>query len=315
MTERGSSRAPWEPTWGAIVTRAGGVEIAVVAGLVAWLYWDQIARMVVFWRDPDWMHGYLILPFSLYLLHTRRRELARVAIRPSWVGLGVLLVGIAGYGVAVLAKIGYPQPLSMLVVISGAVLLMGGWGLLRQTLFPICFLALAMPPPDRLYRAATQPLQQLAAQLAQALLNVLPDIDVERSGFQLTAYAVSSGRELASFAVAGACSGMRSLMAFVAIGLAMAYLTPRPLWHRMAMAVIVFPVALSCNIVRVIVTGVFLIYDKGNLAEGTPHMVLGLLTFGLGMLIYSLAIHVLDRLFLDDDETPQAAPPAGEAVS
>jgi len=104
------------------------------------------------------------------------------------------------------------------------------------------------------------------------------------------------------FAVAGACSGMRSLMAFVALGLAMAYMTRRPLWHRIALAVLVVPVALACNILRVIITGSFQMYGHSELASGTPHTVLGLLMFALGFSVYSLILWGLDHIFVEDNE-------------
>jgi len=104
------------------------------------------------------------------------------------------------------------------------------------------------------------------------------------------------------FAVAGACSGMRSLMAFVALGLAMAYMTRRPLWHRVALAALVVPVALMCNILRVIITGGFQMYGHSELASGTPHTLLGLLMFGLGFAMYLAILWGLDHIFVEDDD-------------
>jgi hypothetical protein len=48
-------------------------------------------------------------------------------------------------------------------MIAGIVLFMCGWRILMLTAFPIAFLALSIPPPDRLHRELTQPLQQSAA--------------------------------------------------------------------------------------------------------------------------------------------------------
>jgi hypothetical protein len=79
------------------------------------------------------------------------------------------------------------------------------------------------------------------------------------------------------------------------------------------MAVVIIPVALFCNIVRVIVTGAFAVYDYGNLAAGTPHTVLGLLTFALGFCIYFVILFILDRLVIPDEEP--AGAPAGAVQS
>ena len=43
--------------------------------------------------------------------------------------------------------------------------------------------------------------------------------------------------------VAEACSGMRLLMAFLALGVAMAYLHERPLWQRAVLLISTVPIA------------------------------------------------------------------------
>ncbi|HUN81800.1 MAG TPA: exosortase/archaeosortase family protein, partial [Phycisphaerae bacterium] len=216
-------------------------------------------------------------------------------------GLVVMLFSSAVYAQALRAKIGYPQPLSIITMIIGIVLLMRGWRAVWITLFPIAFLVLALPPPERLYRQITQPLQQGAAALATWILNCVPGAEVERMGINISYWM--RGHAPGQFTVAGACSGMRSLMAFISIGLMLAYLTPRPLWHRVTMAIVVIPVALFCNVVRVVVTGLFQMYGHNDLAAGTPHMVLGLMTFALGFAIYMAILWFLDHLFVDSAES------------
>ncbi len=291
-----------------VVSPRGWVRIGSLALLIGILYYDQILRMVRIWSDDvDWSHGFLVVPFCLYLVYSRRRELSMARLEPNWLGLPLILLAIAGYVTCIYAKIGYPQPLSMLPVIAGTVLLVAGWDTFRITLFPILFIALAMKPPDRLYKQLTQPLQQFAAMCADGALRFLPGVEIERNGIGLIAYDLT-GNMMAQFTVAGACSGMNSLLAFTAIGLAMAFFNERPMWHRVVMVILVVPVALFCNVVRVLVTGTLMIYGLKHWAEGTPHMVLGLLTFALGMAIYSGVLYVLDHLMTDDRDPPNAAP-------
>jgi exosortase len=164
---------------------------------------------------------------------------------------------------------------------------------------------LAIPPPERLYRAVTQPLQQAASAAATFVLNTFPGAEVERDGINI--FFWMQGGETGQFTVAGACSGMRSLMAFVALGLAMAYFTPRPLWHRLLMAAAVIPVALFCNVVRVIATGSFQMYGLPDLASGSPHTFLGLMTFALGFGLYFAILWVLDHMFVESREEAVAA--------
>jgi len=223
-----------------------------------------------------------------------------------------MLFAMVVYAASIRWKYGYPQPLSILVLIAGVVLLIRGWRTLWLTAFPIAFLFLAIPPPARIYRHVTQPLQQIAAIVSAYLLNALPGvIEVERAGVNLAFYM--EGGHSGTFTVAGACSGMRSLMAFVALGLAIAYVSRRPLWHRIILCVCVVPVAVFCNILRVIITGSLQMYGHEELAGGSSHAILGLLMFALGISFYLAVLWVLDHLFVEgpDESDADGAMPAG----
>lgn len=289
------------PSWWAFLGPVGVAKILAIVALLSWLYGDHFYRLFRYWQDPDWSHGFLLPLFCLYLVHAKRSELLTGDHRGSLFGLPLMILAGAGYAIAISRQYGYPQPLSILCMLAGLVLLLRGWRSLWLTAFPIAFLFLAIPPPTRLYRAFTQPLQQLAAIVSAFVLQVFPGVrDITRQGFNLEFY-MEDGTD-GGFAVAGACSGMRSLMAFVALGLAMAYVTRRPLWHRVALAVLVVPVAISCNILRVIVTGSFQMYGHSELASGTPHTILGLLMFALGFMMYSVILWGLDHIFVEETE-------------
>ena len=292
-----------------ILGPSGLTRFALLAAALLWVYWYQVVRMVYYWtNNADWSHGFLIPLFCIYFVHSRRGALATTPVRPSWLGLPVVVGALAIYLYSIRLKIGYPQALSIVVAIGGLVLLNCGWRVLWRTAFPIAFLVLALPPPEYIYRAITQPLQQVAAFAGEHILRFLPNIIVERNGINIAFDNIATGRS-GFFTVAGACSGMRSLMAFVALGLAMAYFAPRPMWHRIVMAAIVVPVALFCNVIRVVVTGGLHIYGKEDWAKGTPHSALGIVTFALGFAIYFGVLYVLDHLYVaaDDDAGGVAA--------
>ncbi len=281
--------------------------ILLLVALFAYVFWGHLYRLWILWQEPDWSHGYLIPLFCLYMVNTRKAELLADGHRGSIWGLPALIACLAVYVLSIVWKIGYPQQLAMVASIAAIVLLTRGWKTLWLTLFPIGMLLLAIPPPERLYRSITQPLQQFAAWAAGLILNTFPGGEIERGGINI-AFFMDDGRQ-GAFTVAGACSGMRSLMAFAALGLAMAYFTPRPVWHRVAMAVAVVPVALFCNILRVIITGSLQMYGYPDLASGTAHSLLGLLLFGLGFCIYLAILWVLDHLYVPDAEPNTATEP------
>jgi exosortase len=303
------------PGWWEALGPIGVAKITVIVALVSWFYGDHFYRLYRVWLQPDWSHGFLVPVFCLYLVHMRRAELLSGDHVGSLWGLAVMLFAVAMYAASIYAKYGYPQPLSILVMIVGTVLLIRGWRTLWLTAFPIAFLFLAIPPPVRLYRHFSQPLQQFAAAVSASLLNALPGVvEVERAGINLAFY-MEGGHE-GTFTVAGACSGMRSLMAFVALGLAMAYLGRRPLWHRIVLCVCVVPVAVCCNILRVIITGSLQMYGHEELAGGSSHAILGLLMFALGFTVYLAVLWALDHVFVEEPDEPdvdEAIPAGGQA--
>lgn len=289
------------------------MRVALLGAALTWVYWQQFQRMVYYWyNNPDWSHGFLIPLFCLYFLHSRRAELAATPVRPSWFGLAGLICAMYAYLYFIRAKIGYPQSLSIVMAIASLVLLCCGWRMLWRTAFVIGFLVLALPPPEYKYRELTQPLQQVAAFVGSRALQLLPDVVIQQDGINVTFDNLRSGTN-GSFTVAGACSGMRSLMAFVALGLAMAFFSRRPMWHRVLIAVVVVPVALFCNIVRVVITGALYIYGHADWAKGTAHSMLGIGTFALGFAIYFAILYVLDHLFVEEGE-PGAPDTAGGAA-
>lgn len=276
----------------------GVAKILVIVALFAWFYSDHFVRLFRYWLQPDWSHGFLIPVFSLYLIHMKRSQLFTDQHIGSLWGLPAMILCVAAYAVSVYLQIGYPQPLTILGMIAGLVLLLRGWRTLWLTAFPIAFLFLAIPPPERLYRQVTQPLQQGAAWASTYILNAFPGVvEVERAGINIAFYMENA--QEGTFTVAGACSGMRSLMAFVALGLALAYSTQRPTWHRVALAVSVLPVALFCNVLRVIITGAFQMYGHESLSTGSPHTILGLVMFGLGLALFMGVLWILDHLFVE----------------
>ena len=293
------------PSWAEALGVSGAAKILLLVALVSWLYWAQFVRLFNYWQTPDWSHGFLIPIFCGYLIHLRRHDLLTGSHQGSLLGALLLAGSIAVYFASIVLQIGYPQALSVLGVIAGLVLLIRGWRTLWLTAFPIAFLALAMPPPERLYRQFTQPLQKMAAAISAWILQLFPSVlDIERGGINI-AYWMRGGTS-GQFTVAGACSGMRSLMAFVALGLAVAYMTERPAWQRIAMAIFVVPVALMCNVLRVIITGALQMYGHGEYAQGTPHTILGLIMFAFGFVLYMSLLWVLDHLFEDSPEPDPA---------
>jgi exosortase len=245
----------------------------------------------------------LIPLFSLYFLHQNRHKIVALTPRPSWVfGLGSLLFFVGLYFLnTVQLKFAYGEALIFIAVLGATVLFVGGWRLIQQTWLPIAYLFFAVPLPQRLYMQITMPMRKMAAAAATALLNVLPDTEAVVRGVVID--VLYKGKPLEpSLDVAEACSGMRLLMAFVALGVAMAYLHYRPIWQRLVLLASTIPIAILCNVVRVTVTALIYILWDPQYAQGIYHDLLGMLMLPLAFGFYGGLAWLMSNLMVEEAE-------------
>ena len=114
--------------------------------------------------------------------------------------------------------------------------------------------------------------------------------------------------------VAEACSGMRQLTGFLALTAAVAYLTPRPAWYRIAVVASAVPIAMTANVARVILTGYIMYLVNPHYASGTYHTLEGLLMLGFGLSLLRGECWMLDQVVaLSSPETPADPGPPGPA--
>ncbi len=102
--------------------------------------------------------------------------------------------------------------------------------------------------------------------------------------------------------VAEACSGMRLLMAFLALGVAMAYLHYRPIWQRLILLAVTIPIAIFCNIIRVTITGFIYVLGNPEYAQGIWHDFLGMAMLPLAFLLYGFIAWFMENIFTEESD-------------
>jgi len=306
------------PPWRASTQPATIARLLIVIALLGFVYENVVRNQLVdrWMSDGNWSHGMLIPLLSVYFLSQRREELSSAVWRPNYWG-AVILAGslFVFFFSAWRLRMAYPQAVSIVGSIFGLVLLLGGWSVMRVAWFPILFLLLAIPLPDRLYVELTMPLRRWASTAAAALLPILaPGLHAQAQAVVID--YVLPGRPPGTLNVEEACSGMRLLMAFVTLGVGMAYLGERAFWQRIVMVVACIPIALFCNTIRVTVTGLLQVYGDSHpawlqslgigelrdLSHGTPHQLLGILMLVLALGLFSLLGYVLGHLYVESSD-------------
>lgn len=277
------------------------VKAAVLAGVMALLYWTDLQSLVRLWlSDSNWSHGFIIPFFSLFLIYNWRHQILATPRRISYWGWLFILSAVLIRAVALIFLHNiWIAELTIPLLIFGVVWYLCGPRIARLMLVPIFFLALAMPLPDSIYQSISLRLQNLAAALSTGLLHVFGvQISVTASFMEVT----SMSGQVYPVQVAEACSGVRSLMAFVALGVAMAYVQERPFWQRAIIILMGIPIALVVNILRVAATSSMYVYDQPELGQDFMHTAMGMLLLIPALLLLFLLTQLLDSLFLDVDE-------------
>jgi exosortase len=283
------------------------VRIAILAGLFVSFFAGDLWGIVHRWmNDSTWSHGFLIPAFSLYFLHRKKNEILSRSFEPNWtLGLTLFILCLVAYPLNVVHfKFGYIRAVLMVMTLGAMVLFLGGFRLIKYTWLPVAYLFFAVPLPERLYAQITIPLRKMAAEFSVMVLNLIPDLQATASGVVID--VLYKGKVLEpALDVAEACSGMRLLMAFVALGVAMAYLHDRPVWQRLVLLCSTIPIALLCNVIRVTITGLIYILWDPQYAQGIYHDLLGLLMLPLAFGLYGLMAWLMSSLYEDVPDTAQ----------
>jgi exosortase len=282
------------------------IKILIIGGLFVYLFQQDIEVIVHKWvTDSAWSHGFLIPLFSLYFLNQYKTQILNLQTKPNYLGLFFLMCGILFYPLNIVhLHYGYLSPIGMIATLGAVVLFLGGWGLIRYTWLPIAYLVFAVPLPERYYVSLTIPMRQWAATAATSLLNLVNDLhlvkDLQATANGVVIDVIYKGHRLdPPLDVAEACSGMRLLTAFLALGVAMAYLHYRPAWQRIVLLLSTIPIGIFCNFVRVTVTGFIYIMANPKYAQGVYHDMLGMSMLPLAFGLYGLLAWFMSSLLVE----------------
>ncbi|MBM4149548.1 MAG: exosortase/archaeosortase family protein [Lentisphaerae bacterium] len=276
----------------------GGALLAVLFGFLGNAQEaDRAGRSAVLWMVRRWSggggdlsHGWLIPLVSGYLVWRDRAKLASTPKRASGVGLilvaALLLLHWGGVRVQQtrlsllsLAGLTWAIPLSLY-----------GAGVARLLVFPCAYLLFCIPLS--FLNEVSLPLRLVAGAMSVWTLNGL-GIPAVRSG---TAIFAQGPADTLSFDVADACSGLRSLLAMMALTAIYAHLTQRNAARKWTLFVASLPIAVVANVFRI--TAVAVVARLFGQESGLKlyHDYSGFLVFGAAVLMMAAAGDLIRRL-------------------
>ena len=284
-----ANAAAWRAKVGNLVFLAG---IAIVAAAFGWSYWPIACELVHIWNhEPDYSHGYFVVPAALYFLWFRRGSLPAPSDRLHWGGMVLLALSGAIRIAGSLWYIDAVQAWSLPFWVAGACWLLGGRKLLWWSLPSIAFLAFMIPLPFRAEHMLSLPLQRVATKLSCWMLQ------------SLGRPAVAEGNVIylndITLGVAEACSGLRIFMSIAALAYIYMVLVKRDWWMKAILCVSVLPVALVTNAARIVVTGLLHEWVSGEAAHRFSHDLAGWLMAPLAAGLLGMVSWYLGRLLID----------------
>ncbi len=271
-----------------------GLPAAIKGGvlLLLWalLFWPIIPELWDVWMfDSNNSHGILVPAIVAFLVWQRRKEISWSEANSSLWGFGLLVGSLLIYLVSLRAHIALTARLAMVTSLAGLVWWNLGGRIFRHLLFPLAFLAFMVPVPVSISGAVAFPLQLFATSASADVIRGI-GIPVLHEGTML--YFAK-----ASLEVVEACSGIRSMLAYLTLGVLFIHLAGNTI-GRMGKAILLLstiPLALFVNILRISGTGVLAQFFGGQVARGFLHEFSGMVVFAFGFVLFWLESLVLKR--------------------
>jgi exosortase len=307
---RASAVAAGAPGVVVVQPRTAWIAAAAWAALFAVTFWDFFRAQVSMATSQvqDWGHTLLIPLIAWYFAYINRDKLLLQPLRPSFVSLALVLAGVGVYSAAAFGPPALQhhnvRGLGTGIALLGCLLTVFGLRSFRYLWFPWAYwLVFGQYISDRFISKVTERLQDWSAIGAHLLLNLF-GLDTDRVGNVLTVH-FSDGTSH-PLNVAEACSGMRTLMAFLAIGVAMAALGLPRWWQRALLVAAGIPISLFVNVLRVASLGLLSMIDP-DFSTGEFHSMVGLVWLVPAFLMFLGAMWVIRNLVVEDASAPKAA--------
>lgn len=239
------------------------------------------------WSTEQGAHGPLVLASGLWLLVRLLPETAGLRQRPPTIlafgAVAVMALSMLAFRAAAIIELEvyalYGLFLALLYAFIGARALKVLW-------FPLLYLVFAVPVPESLVAALTNPLKLWISETAVWLLYI--------TGYPIANSGVTIQIGPYQLLVAAACAGLNSLITLTALTIFYAYLNHRANWkYMLALAIAAIPIAVFSNLVRVLILILLTYYAGEAAAQGFLHNFAGMTTFAIALVTMFLVDQVM----------------------
>lgn len=268
------------------------------------LFASTLAELWTLWnRDPNYNHGYIVLPAAGGIAYWIFRKRAGVPGSPdrrlAWMAL--VMGGLCHLAAVLFSYAGFDF-LALFFVLRGGLMAAGGKEWAAKFTFPLAFLVFMFPLPPQWLSWAALALQDIAARVSETVLDKF-GVPVVRNGHNLRLAGVPE-----ELVVAEECSGTRQIVAFVAMAALLGYFSSKSVLYRLLLLVLSIPVAVAANVLRVTLMNAGAYQFGTGWMGGWMHHIPALFSLPVGFLLFLGIDRTLRGLFAKKAEPPAAVP-------
>ncbi|MBW2150031.1 MAG: EpsI family protein [Deltaproteobacteria bacterium] len=239
------------------------------------------------WSSADNNYCYFVVPLFAYLCWERRSDFQFTlfswspwGLVPVLISVGFIFIGELGSAVTLLYIGTWACIIGMLMTLYG--------NRVRHLTFPIIILFFITPLPDLVNQMLAFRFKMVSSSLAAIMLRL--------SGVNVFLKRNTIDLEITHLLVNEACSGIRYLMPLLILTLLIGHYFSRDLWRRGVLVLLLIPLAIVLNSVRIWITGILCITDNLHLAQSFFHDFSATIIFIIAGGIIFLASMLLNKI-------------------
>lgn len=266
---------------------------ATAVGLVlltafVWSFWASITSLWTYLgTNPDYSAGQLVPVAAMYMVTVQKRR-GQTAFQLWWPGVIIFLTGLLANVAGHTYRYSSLENFGLITSALGMIASIVGKNVCTRLWYPLLFLFLMVPLPNRLHGSVTFPLQTWGANIAATVLETMGIPAIQNGNVMQV-----GGQQIA---VAEACSGLRMVLAFLLVTGVVAYVIDRPIWQKAVVLLSSIPIALICNALRLIFSAYLISIGRANLAQGAFHDGAGLIMMPVAIALVFIEFWVLSNL-------------------
>ena len=294
-------------------TRLNLMFVALVAVSVA-VAWKTVSALVAYSFSHEDSSHVVVIPFiTAYLLWSERDIIFRGSSHSSSKVPGYVLIalGLVAYFAARFGISGEPgsngfslEVLALVAVWSGIFVSVYGANAGHAAMFSLLLLIMMVPLPEAILSRVVYALEKGSTDITYAIFRSL-GVPTLRDGFYITVPGIT-------IEVAPECSGIRSSVAMLITCLLAAHFYLRTRWGMLLFILLVIPVAMIKNGIRIATLTLLSLYVDPSFLKGSLHRDGGFVFFFLGLAILAVAlIWIRKAERRRGSSTPSALTPAG----